>query len=327
MNRNPFRNFRGYARMGLSACRLFFVAAVAVTLPLAQAPAETAATHDTAANLGGWLAPSARDLRVFRQDALPGIALISIFGTIGLLAIFYLLRGRVRLSLVRSGRKVPRFNFLERIAHWLTAGSFVILALTGLNKTFGRQTVLRLMSPEGFGELSRAAREIHYYTSFAFSAGLLLAFVLWARDNIPSRLDITWLAAGGGLLGGRKIPAGRFNGGQKIVFWSIVLGGTVLSATGYSLMFPDAVLSGPGMRLASMIHGLLAALLMSLMIAHAYIGSLGIEGAIQGIVHGSVDVNWARQHHELWARQFVDEDNEPKMTDRIEPIENRHTGS
>jgi formate dehydrogenase subunit gamma len=182
-----FAMLGGHARMGLSACRLFFVAAVA--LPLAQAFAGTAATDAIAGNLGGWLAPSARDLRVFRQDALPSITLVSIFATIGLLTIFYLLRGRVRLSLGRSGRTVPRFTLLERIAHWLMAGSFVILALTGLNKTFGRQTLLRLMSPEEFVELSRAAREIHYYTGCAFSAALLLAFVLWARHNIPSRLD------------------------------------------------------------------------------------------------------------------------------------------
>jgi formate dehydrogenase subunit gamma len=313
--------------MGFSACRLFFVAALVVALPLAQASADTEASYAILGNLGSWLAPSARDLRVFRQDTLPGIALISIFATIGLLTVFYLLRGRVPLSLGRSGRTVPRFTLLERIAHWLMAGSFVILALSGLNKTVGRQTLLHLMSPEGFVELSRVAREIHHYASFAFSAGLLSALVLWVRDNTPSRLDITWIAAGGGLLGNRKPPADRFNGGQKIVFWSVVLGGTILSATGYSLMFPDAVLSGAGMRLASIIHGLLAALLVSLMIAHAYIGSLGIEGAIQGMVHGRVDANWARQHHELWAQRFVHAGNEPKMTDRIEPIESRHIAS
>jgi formate dehydrogenase subunit gamma len=302
---------------------MVFVAALADTLPLTQASANTTATHSIAFDLGVWLAPSARDLRVFRQDTLPGVALLSILATICLLTVFYLLRGRVRLSLGRSGRTVPRFTLLERTAHWLMAVSFIILALTGLNKTFGRQVLSGLISPRGFAELSMAAQQIHHYVSFVFSAGLVLVFMLWVRGNIPSRRDIAWVAAGGGLFGSRHPPpAERFNGGQKIVFWSVVLGGMILSATGFGLMFPDAVISGTGMRLASMIHGLLAALLIGLMIAHAYIGSLGMEGAIQGMTRGRVDMNWAQQHHELWVVQcLIHQGDKPKNTDRIERIE------
>ena len=229
----------------------------------------------------------------------------------------------MRLSLGRSGRTVQRFTALERTAHWLIAGSFIILALTGLNKTFGRQALSGLMSPRGFAELSVAAQEIHHYASFVFSGGLLLVFMLWVRDNVPSRRDIAWIAIGGGLFGSRHPPpAERFNGGQKMLFWSVVVGGMILSATGFSLMFPDAVTSGAAIRLASMIYGLLAALLIGLMIAHAYIGSLGMEGAIQAMTRGRVDVNWAQQHHELWAVQcLVDQGDMPKKTDLIERIE------
>ena len=291
---------------------------------LQSASADFATTGATVASLAAWLGPSARDLRVFRQDTLPVIALVSIFATIGLLTIFHLLRGRVRLHVGRTGRTVPRFVWQERAAHWVMAASFVILALTGLNKTLGRQTLLPLMSPESFAKLSRAAREMHTYAGVAFSTGLILAFVMWVRDNIPSRSDIAWLASGGALSGARTLPVDRFNGGQKILFWSVMLGGVILSTTGYCLLFPDAVLSGSAERLASMVHGLLAALLMSLVIAHAYIGSLGMEGAIDGMLRGGVDLSWARQHHELWARRFDGGDNEATAADQVRQMEGGH---
>jgi formate dehydrogenase subunit gamma len=129
--------------------------------------------------------------------------------------------------------------------------------------------------------------------------------LLWARDNVPRRIDLAWLRAGGGILPGRHPPAGRFNAGQKAVFWVTVLGGAVVAASGYILLFPFAVTDIAGMQTAHIVHGVLALLLVAAMLAHIYIGTLGMEGAFDAMGTGRVDYNWAKEHHSLWLEEEV----------------------
>src|SRR2546430_16349187 len=93
---------------------------------------------------------------------------IVILGTLAALAAAYLLLGRIRISAGRSGRKVLRFKAVERFAHWLTAVSFVILGITGLNITFGKHLLLPLIGYDAFSVVSEAAKYAHNFTSFAF---------------------------------------------------------------------------------------------------------------------------------------------------------------
>src|SRR5664279_4872237 len=97
----------------------------------------------------------------------------AIVGAIALLVIFYLVRGTVRIESGRSGRKVVRFNAFERFVHWLTATCFVVLALTGLNITFGRPLLLPLIGPTAFTTFSEGAKYAHNFTSFPFTLGVV----------------------------------------------------------------------------------------------------------------------------------------------------------
>ncbi len=253
---------------------------------------------------------------------------------IALIALFFLVRGRIKIDAGMSGRTMERFNGIERFAHWLTAVTFILLAVTGLNMLYGRY--LFAMTEGGdrgdFGALHTAFAAITYYgkfihnfLSFGFMLGIVLCFVLWVRHNIPNKLDLKWLAVGGGLfVKNVHPPARKFNAGQKLIFWLVVLGGLSLSLSGIALLFPQSLAMFDGtfqvlnafgldlptgltatqeMQLQQIWHGAMAIVMIGVIIGHIYIGSLGMEGAFAAMGSGMVDENWAREHHGLWVQE------------------------
>ncbi|HEX9322069.1 MAG TPA: formate dehydrogenase subunit gamma [Xanthobacteraceae bacterium] len=247
--------------------------------------------------------PAGRDWRQFHEVTLRWIGAIAILGMLVLLVVFYAVRGKIEIDAGRSDRTITRFNGVERFTHWLTAGSFVILALTGLNITFGKPLLLPLMGPEAFSKFSVVAKYVHDYLSFPFVLGLVLIFVLWVRDNVPGRLDVEWMKRGGGFFSHEHLPTPRFNAGQKAVFWVVILTGAAMSVSGYYLIFPFYASGIAGMQIAEIVHGVLAVLFVAAMLAHIYIGTLGMEGAFDAMGSGDVDLNWAKEHHSLWVAQ------------------------
>jgi formate dehydrogenase subunit gamma len=230
------------------------------------------------------------------------ISAIAIIGMLLGLIAFYLVRGKIKIAGGASGKTLLRFNTIERTNHWMTATSFILLGLSGLNVTFGRSVVMPLLGAENFSGLSAFFKLVHNFLGWPFMIGVILMFLFWAKDNIPNAMDIAWLKKGGGLFNGEHIPAKRFNAGQKIMFWTVILGGTALSITGLLLLFP----AGNAITLlqdANLIHGLTGAVMFAIMIAHAYIGSVGMEGAVDAMTTGEVDVNWAKDHHGLWVNE------------------------
>ena len=244
--------------------------------------------------------PAGRDWRHFHQVTLRWIGAISIVGMLVLLVVFYLVRGMVRLESGRSGRVLVRFTAFERFVHWMTATCFIILALSGLNITFGKPLLLPLIGPDAFTTWSQWAKYAHNYLSFPFTIGVFTIFLMWVAWNIPNRVDVEWLKEGGGIVGDKHPPADRFNAGQKMVYWIQVLGGGAMAVTGYLLIFPFYGTNIADMQLAQVIHGIIAMLYIAVMIAHIYIGSVGMEGAFEAMWDGTVDVNWAKGHHRLW---------------------------
>jgi formate dehydrogenase subunit gamma len=247
--------------------------------------------------------PAGRDWRHFHEVTLRWIGAISILGIFILLVVFYLWRGMVRIESGRSGRTVVRFNTLERFVHWMTATCFIILALSGLNITFGKLLLLPLIGPDAFTAYSQWAKYAHNYLSFPFTIGVAVIFVMWIAGNIPNRVDVEWLRRGGGIVGHDHPPAYRFNAGQKMIYWIVVVGGTAVAITGYFLMFPFYATNIVGMQLSQVIHGVVAVLFTAAMLGHIYIGTIGMEGAFEAMGTGEVDVNWAREHHRLWLEQ------------------------
>lgn len=245
-----------------------------------------------------------------------------LLAVIVILAVFFALRGRIRIEEGPSGRRITRFNGLDRFAHWLTAISFIILAITGLNILYGRYVLLPILGPEIFSTMTAIGKYAHNYLAFAFMAGVVLIFVLWVAHNIPSRVDLVWLAKGGGLFTRHSHPsAHKFNAGQKILFWIVVLGGISISLSGIALLFPFELSMFGGtfevlnlvgfnlptdltvqeeMQLSHLWHAVVGLLLIAVVIAHIYIGTIGMEGAFDAMGTGRVDRNWAKEHHDLW---------------------------
>lgn len=248
--------------------------------------------------------PQGREWREFRTVWLRWITAVAILGMVALLMLFYLIRGRVRVESGFSGHTVPRFNSFERFAHWTTAVSFLTLALTGLILTFGRPLLIPLVGHEGFTTISQTGKSLHNFFGLPFIVGVVLMFVMWARDNIPNRSDTEWLRKRGGLFGDH-VAAERFNAGQKAVFWAVVIGGITLTGSGLMLMMPFTFVGIGMMQLVQIIHAVLAALMMAVILAHIYIGTLGMEGAFDAMGNGQVDSNWAKEHHAAWYQRKI----------------------
>jgi formate dehydrogenase subunit gamma len=247
--------------------------------------------------------PAGRDWRHFHEVTLRWIGAVAILGILAVLVAFYLWRGMVRIQSGRSGHTIVRFNAAERFVHWMTATCFIVLALSGLNITFGRPLLLPLMSPEAFTAWSEWAKYAHNYLSFPFTLGVILIFFMWIAGNIPNRVDIEWLKRGGGIVGHDHPPAYRFNAGQKAIYWIVVLGGAAVAVSGYVLIFPFYGTDIQSMQNATMVHGIVAMLFIAAMLGHIYIGTIGMEGAFEAMGEGTVDINWAKEHHELWLKE------------------------
>ena len=247
--------------------------------------------------------PAGRDWRHFHEVTLRWIGGLVIVGMLAVLIVFYLWRGMVRIESGRSGRILVRFNGFERFTHWMTAACFIILALSGLNITFGKPLLLPLIGAESFTAWSQWSKYAHNYLSFPFTIGVFLIFIMWIAGNIPNRVDVEWLKRGGGIVGHDHPPAYRFNAGQKMIYWIVVLGGTAVAISGYVLMFPFYGTNIADMQAAQIAHAVVAVLFVAAMIGHIYIGTVGMEGAFEAMGTGTVDLNWAREHHSLWLEE------------------------
>ena len=252
--------------------------------------------------------PAGRTWDYFHEVLLHWGSAIVILGTIVVLGAAYLIMGRLRITAGRSGQKVVRFEAYERFSHWLTAVSFVILGLTGLNITFGKRLLLPLVGPDAFSDISQAAKYLHNFTSFCFVAGLILIVVIFFRDNLFGRIDLDWIKQGGGFIKNKHAPADRFNLGEKLVYWLSLAAGIAVSVSGFVLLFPFFGTDIADMQIAQAVHAIVAVLFVALILGHIYIGTLGMEGAFEAMGTGEVDLNWAKEHHDLWlARKLAGE--------------------
>lgn len=216
---------------------------------------------------------------------------------------FFLWRGTIPLRTPRTGRMIERFTPLERIVHWTMAISFVVLAVSGIVMLLGKHFLLPLMGHMLFGWLTYLLKNLHNVVGPIFTLSVIVGFVVFLRDNLPSRADVRWVTSLGGLASGKHVPSGRFNAGEKMWFWvGVFIFGLVLSASGWVL---DMIVPGMDyyrstMQIANVIHGIAAVLMIAMACGHIYMGTIGMEGAYRAMRDGWVDEAWAKEHHELW---------------------------
>jgi formate dehydrogenase subunit gamma len=229
-----------------------------------------------------------------------GALLLMVLAAIGL---FYWRVGAIKLHDKPTGRMVERFTSFERVAHWTNATAFVVMAISGVVMAFGKFFLLPVIGTTLFGWLAFVLKNLHNFVGPVFTVSLLIVIATFLRDNIPARGDLSWLLKGGGMLGGEEVKSGRFNGGEKLVFWGgVFVLGLIVVASGLLMnkLLPGLVYERSTMQLAHMVHAVANILMLVMFIGHIYLGTVGTEGAYQGMKTGYVDETWAREHHALW---------------------------
>ncbi|MGL5947680.1 MAG: formate dehydrogenase subunit gamma [Aeromonas sp.] len=228
---------------------------------------------------------------------------LAIFGSLAACALMYWVVGPTRLSAPRTGRKLKRWSRTDRLLHWVTATLFLTLAGSGLAIIYGKYFIKPAVSLSLWQHWIGFAKLFHNYVGPVFFIALGLVLVKWVRHNIVNRVDIAWFLKFGGMLGkhkGSHPSAGFSNGGEKAIFWLLIWFGGAVVASGMVLDFPQFGQPRRLMEWASFIHIVGALILICGFIFHIYMGIWQMQGALEGMVDGTVDETWAREHHDLW---------------------------
>ena len=219
------------------------------------------------------------------------------------IALFHFKVGPIKVHGEPTGRMVERFSAFERAAHWANVAAFLVLAVSGVVMAFGKFFLLPIMGTTLFGWLTYALKNAHNFAGPLFAVSLLVVIVTFMRDNLPAKGDLAWLLKGGGIFSGHEIDSGRYNAGEKVVFWGgvFVLGITVVvSGLAMDKLLPGLSYDRSTMQIAHMVHSVANLLMLVMMMGHIYLGTLGTKGAYEGMRTGYVDEIWAEQHHKLW---------------------------
>jgi formate dehydrogenase subunit gamma len=198
---------------------------------------------------------------------------------------------------------IERFTPLERATHWVNAGAFCLLALSGIVIAFGKFFLLPVLGTHLFGWLTYALKTAHNFAGPVFAVSMVVMMLTFARDNLPRAWDWKWALKGGGLLTGEHVPSHRFNAGEKTLFWvGMFWLGTMVVGSGLVLdkLIPELDYLRGQMQWAHMLHAVSTVLMMCLFLGHIYMGSVGVKGAYRAMRNGYVSEDWAREHHELW---------------------------
>ena len=214
---------------------------------------------------------------------------------------FYLVRGSIKTHDRPTGNLIYRFSVVERWAHWTVAISFCLLAVTGLIMLFGKYVLLPVIGYTLFGWLTLLGKNVHNFIGPIFIASIVVFFLIYVKDNWPSKDDLAWITSAGGLFSGKHVPSGRFNAGEKSWFWLGVVGlGVISGISGLVMLFPNFDQLRLTMQQANVVHSVSGILFIALALGHIYVGTIGIEGSYQAMRTGYVDESWAKEHHELW---------------------------
>lgn len=219
------------------------------------------------------------------------------------IGLFYFTKGEMKLHGSETGKKIERFTYFERAAHWSNAIAFCVLAISGIIMAFGKFFLLPIMGGTLFGWLTYTLKNLHNFVGPLFAVSLVIVFATFLKDNWPSKEDLGWLLKGGGLFSGKEVPSARFNAGEKVVFWGgVFFLGLIVVGSGLVLdkLIPGLLYVRETMQIANMVHGIATVLMMAMFMGHIYLGTIGMQGAYQGMKTGYVDETWAKEHHELW---------------------------
>jgi formate dehydrogenase subunit gamma len=199
---------------------------------------------------------------------------------------------------------VDRYTVMARVNHWITATSFVLLALSGLALFY--PSLYFLTEIFGGGSNTRA---IHPWLGVLLILAFVGLFLRFWRFNLWERNDSVWMTRVRDVLAAKDddLPElGKYNAGQKIVFWSMSL--LLLVSLGTGLVIWDQYFyqytSIEQKRLAILVHALAAIMMICIWMVHVH-GALWVRGTIRGMTRGTVSGGWAWRYHRRWLRELV----------------------
>ena len=199
---------------------------------------------------------------------------------------------------------VSRYTAAARLNHWITAISLVLLAISGLS--LFHPSLFFLSGLFGGGA---SARAIHPWIGVVLFFGFCGLFIRFFRANLWNRTDNVWLSKLRDVLGGHEenLPeVGKYNAGQKLVFWLMSILIVVLISSGlviWDQYFYDYTTIDQK-RLAVLIHAIAAVTAICVWIVHVY-AAIWVRGTIRAMTRGSVTGGWAWRHHRKWLRELV----------------------
>lgn len=208
------------------------------------------------------------------------------------------------MSMRQPPGTISRYTGPQRINHWLTAATLILLALSGLS--LFHPALFFLTDLFGGGPATRA---IHPWFGAVLLVSFVVLFVRFVGHNLWTRDDTAWVARVNAVVTNHeeKLPeVGRYNAGQKLVFWAMTLLILVLFATGIVIwdqyFFPYTTIEVK--RLAALVHSVAAVTIIVVWIIHVY-AALWIRGTMRGMMHGTVTPGWVFRHHRKWLRALA----------------------
>ena len=198
---------------------------------------------------------------------------------------------------------IQRFTFPERVVHWIVGLSFLFLLLTGL--AFSHPRLYWLTSIVGGGA---TARILHPWIGVVFTLSFVAMFFLWLRDMRIDKDDAAWLRAIRHYAVHDKAkvpPAGKYNAGQKMFFWTMSALGVAYLLSGVPIWLPGGVFGigpfyGGVVNAMRLVHYLATVGGGLFLIVHVYLGSVAYPGTLGAMLHGRVTRGWAKLHHPKW---------------------------
>ncbi|MCS4258979.1 formate dehydrogenase subunit gamma [Pseudomonas protegens] len=204
---------------------------------------------------------------------------------------------------MNKNKLILRTRFIERASHWFMVICFFMVALSGLSWFFPSLNWLN-----GVFGTPQLARILHPFLGTVVFLLLMFLFVRFVKYNLPERQDAIWFRNLKTVLSGdhsQPLQIGKYNAGQKILFWGIMGLISLLLLSGVVIWRPwfAQYFSIPLIRIALLTHALAGISLMLLIIGHAYL-AFWVKGSIRGMVTGYVSRSWARSHHDRWYQQI-----------------------
>ena len=227
-----------------------------------------------------------------------------ILASLVFVVVFFVVHGKIKMSGGRTGKKVHRFSQPERWIHWFIASLFILLGLSGLFMMFGRYVILPIVGKQAWSAFASASLQAHNLLGPIFIVALVIMLGVYLKDNIWQKGDLVWALKGGFFSKGHP-PSWKYNLGEKFWYWLLFFVGIAISLSGLLLDFPWLAERVQQLQLAHLIHAGGAVVLIAVSFAHIYLGTVGVEGALEGMTLGYVDEKWAKEHHGWWAEEAM----------------------